>query len=511
MNARFGAVAAIRAALLMTGSTYIVFAIGLVVNALIARHLGPRDYGHYAYVVWLVGVLTIVANHGLTTTGIRFVAEALGQARDADPIQRWLARWQWFSLVVVLGAFLLGYRALLPADGVDTLWVFLVVVAVATFSKAMFLFDISIGKGHGRFTIEAYSTLAVSVANAVCVLAFWWFGGSLDAFLWLFVAASIAYQVVAAWLLRRATGAPGPAPLETDLLARMRPHLMWTIVLSLVAAFSNASAEIYLLNRLVGPVEVGYFVIAVSLTRGAIDMVASGLTSVLMPVMSHAFGSGGRDRVDAILSDSLRYFQFLGLLAAGVGAFWAESVVRLVYGSDYAAVTTILQWMLVAKGATLGEAAFGALLSTTDNQRLRAMFSAGTLVASLLLAVLLVPAYGLIGALAAYVASRVVLYVAGLGLLVRMLGMRLPLRELGGLSVAALLAAAGAMLPLWWFGAGAGLAAGVVFGLLFLIAARYLGGWKLGDVSKAADFGDQYPRALGWCRGYLTRWRARLS
>ena len=549
MNSRFGSVAAIRAALLMTGSTYIAFAIGLVVNALIARHLGPRDYGHYAYVVWLVGVLTIVANNGLTTTGIRFVAEALGQDRDARPIHRWLARWQWVALVAVLAAFLAGHVALLPADGVDVLWVFLVVVAVATAAKAMFLFEISIGKGQGRFTIEAYSTLIVSVINAAVVVLFWWLGLALDAFLWLFVAASIAYWALAGWLLRRDAGDQPAAPIDADLMSRLRTHLLWTIVLAMVVAFSNASAEIYLLNRLVGPVEVGYFVIALSLTRGAIDMVASGLTSVLMPVMSHAFGAGGRERVDAILSDSLRYFQFLGLLAAGVGAFWSEAVVRLVYGADYAPVTAILQWMLIAKGATLGEAAFGALLSTTDNQRLRALFSAGTLIASLLLAVLLVPAYGLIGALAAFVASRIVLYLAGLGLLVRMLDMRVPLRALGGISLAAGLAALGAFgavrllqqatgtvatiaatsgaattdgassLPAaagnafsWWMAGGwIGIAAGLVYALLFLVAVRYLGGWERGDIGKAQAFSEQYPRALGWARGYLSRWHDRLS
>ena len=39
--AAFGRRATLRAALQMTGSTYVVYATGLIVSALVARHIGP--------------------------------------------------------------------------------------------------------------------------------------------------------------------------------------------------------------------------------------------------------------------------------------------------------------------------------------------------------------------------------------------------------------------------------------------------------------------------------------
>jgi O-antigen/teichoic acid export membrane protein len=276
-----------------------------------------------------------------------------------------------------------------------------------------------------------------------------------------------------------------------------------------VVAFGGTSVAIYLLNLLVGSAEVGYFVIATALSRGAIDLVASGLTSVLMPVMGHAFGSGGRERVGVILCDSLRYLQFLGLLAAGLGCFWAEAVVILLYGEAYQPAVAILRWLLLAAGITLGESAFGALLSTTDNQRLRAAFAASYLVVSFAAAGLLIPLYGLTGAVVACVASRLLLYGIGLAVVVRMMAIRVPWQALGKTVMASLAAAAVA-----WpasaaiGGAAGGLVAGVVYVFLLLVASRYFGVWQEKDLRMVASLGAQHPRLFGWSRTYLDRWLA---
>ena len=80
----------------------------------------------------------------------------------------------------------------------------------------------------------------------------------------------------------------------------------------------------------VGPAEVGFFAIGAALTRGGVELLASGVNSVLMPLMAHGYGQGGTTRVHAILSDSLRLYGFAGLLLAGVGFMWADVAVWLL-------------------------------------------------------------------------------------------------------------------------------------------------------------------------------------
>ncbi len=108
------------------------------------------------------------------------------------------------------------------------------------------------------------------------------------------------------------------------------------MVLAFVAALSNKSVETLLLNRFAGAEAVGFFTIGASLTRGGVELLSSGLTTILMPTMAHAFGAGGIERVNRIASNAMRYYQFVGLLLAGVGVFWAEPVIAVMYGARYA-------------------------------------------------------------------------------------------------------------------------------------------------------------------------------
>ena len=200
------------------------------------------------------------------------------------------------------------------------------------------------------------------------------------------------------------------------------------------------------------------------------------------------------------------------MLAAGVGGFWAEAVVVLIYGEAYAPVTNILRWMLFGAGMALGESAFGALLSTTDNQRLRATFAALYLGVSLVAAGLLIPAYGLTGAVIACVGARLLTYGIGLVVVVRMMAICLPWRELGNTLLAAGISAGTVALCLGedpgpWLGIGAG----VLYAVVFLGSSRYLGVWQEKDLRMIASLSDQYPHLLGWTRTYLHRWIAGLQ
>jgi O-antigen/teichoic acid export membrane protein len=386
------------------------------------------------------------------------------------------------------------------------------VIIISTGTKALYLLEISVAKGYGRYGVEATASVVVSLVNAVLVLLLYLLAASLNAYLALFAFTCAAHLGIAAHVFRRGQPAAPAGSMDADFRQRIRQHLAWTVVLTVVVAFSGTSVAIYLLNLLVGSAEVGYFVIAASLARGAIDLVASGLTSVLMPMMGHAFGSGGKQRVGALLCDSLRYLQFLGLLAAGLGAFWAEAIIHLLYGEAYAPAIVILQWMLIGTGLTLGESAFGALLSTTDNQRLRAAFAISYLVVSLAASAVLIPTYGLAGAVYACVGSRLVLYVIGLVVVVRMLAIRLPWSALGRI-----MAASGGSAALAWTIVASfprpwsGVAAGLVYVALFLASSRYVGIWQEKDVRIVAALGEQYPRVLGWSRTYLNRWIAGLQ
>ena len=512
MSNPFSGLATAKAALLMTGSTYVSFFFGLIVSAIIARAVGPEDFGRYVYIVWLSGVLVQLGNNGLNTTGIRFISESLGREskRSARAVHGWLLRLQYLCLIATTVGFLVTLPLTLPAGWNGQVVLFAGVVLVSMIAKTFYLFDVSMAKGYGQFSVEAFSTMTVSAVNLVCVLVLWLLKASLTAYLALFALTSVAYAVIVWRMLRARRIKPSGRGLDEALAPRLKNHLLWTVLLTVAAAFGNKASETYLLSQYVGPAEVGFFAIAASLTRGGVELLSAGLNTVLMPLMGHGFGAGGKERVNAILADAVRFFSFAGLLLAGVGFLWAEGAIALMYGAAYQPAVLVFKVMAVVAGVTLSQGAFGALLSTTDNQRIRAYVAVLSVALSVAAAVLLVPRYGLIGAVAAHAASSVVIFLLiGLGI-VRVFSVSLPWGALLRQTLAALLAAAGAGACLWLnTSLVMQFVAGLVYAVVFIVASFVFRSWKANDVAQLMPLADRFPKSLGRALPALLGWLQR--
>lgn len=506
----FSGVSALRGAVMVTGSTYVSYALGMLTSIVIARSLGPDDFGRYSYVVWLAGLLVVLANNGTTTTAIRFVSESLGRGSEAGAagVHGWLRRRQLASAALVAVGFLLLLPQLEPTGWSAGLGLFAAATLVAGLCKAWFIFDVSIAKGHGHYGIEAGVAASMSVASALAVLVLFALDAPLEGYVALFALVGAGHALAGLVLRRRAGLYAARLPLEPEVEPRIRAHLWWTVALALAWALGNKSIETWLLNRTAGAAAVGYFAIAAALTRGGIDLLSSGLATVLMPMMAHAQGSGGLARVRAILAVAVRCYVALGLLLAGAGVLAAPQVVALLYGGAYGDAVLPLQVMVLVGGLTVSEGAFGALLAVTDNQKLRVGFVVLSLLVTALLAVALVPRYGLMGAVAAHAASRLLVFALTWVGISRLMALRMPWRELLRLAASAAMAAVAAtalarVLPPAW----SGIAAAIVYALAYLAGSVVLGAWRSEDTVVLSGVARRFPR-IAASAGH---WKARLG
>lgn len=506
MNHLFGRAAVLRAALLTTGSTYISFVLGLLVSVLVARSLGPDDYGRYAYVVWLAGILVMLSNNGLTSTGIKFVSECLGR-QDSDGAARvhgWLRRQQMLCIGVVGVFFLCVIPFIKPSGWTGHLWVLICTVQLAAGVKALSMFNTSIAKGYGVFTIEALTNLVASVSNAVAAGMLAWLHAPTFAYVVMFAMTSVIYLTMSHGQLRRRGVLPGPARPAADLLERLKPHLWWTVGLTAITAIGSKSVDTLLLNAWVGAADVGYYAIAQGLTRGGVELLVSGLSAVAMPLMGYAFGSGEPARIRRVFEDTTRYYQFLGLIIAGVGWFWSDVVVNLMYGSRYATVVPVLRIMVISSGMLLANGAASAVLTNSDNQRFRVMVTLLSFALSASIAVALIPRFGVIGAALAQTGASVVSSLVLIVGIRKYVGLDAPWLLLMRQYVAALLAALLGFGLVWLAGArwGAWLA-GPVYALGFVVLSLFLGVWRPEEVGHLDKYVDRYPGVLGWLRRFM--------
>lgn len=479
-----GGLETVRAAALITGATYVTYALGLVVGAVIARDLGPVHFGQYAYVVWLSGMMVLFVNHALTTSGIRFVSESLGRSDRpaASNIHGWLTRWHRWSALVILLPAMLALTLLKPAGWDLGLPLLAAILVGSVVAKASYLFDISIAKGYRQFSIEAITNIGVGFINTIAALGLAWYGAPLEAYLWLFVATSFLFWGGAHWRLVRGGMRPGSGALEPDVRRRLDAHILWTILLVMVAAFNNKAIETFLLNKTANAEAVAFFAVAAALTRGGADLLVSGLSAVLMPWMAHAYGDGGSRKVVDILAETLRFFAFLGLALGGVGFFIASPAIELMYGDEYRPAIWVFQVMIVTAGLTLSEGAFGALMTTTENQQSRFVLAGISVVVTAGLALWLVPAYGLTGAVVSHAISRAFIIIWTVVWTRRHFGLRLPWPALRRLAYSAVAGVALALpFHLLVGGVAGGFLATTAFGIGYLACTLLFRAWNRSD------------------------------
>ncbi|RZL03737.1 MAG: hypothetical protein EOP36_03255 [Rubrivivax sp.] len=509
-----GRLASLRDALFITAATYVTTVMGLVVSTIIARQLGPDDFGKYSYLIWMSGLLVVFCNHGLGISGIRFVSEYMGRGQQqlARQIHGWLNKWQQISTASILLAFAVVSWWIPMAGWEYQRGLLLSILIIGVASKAAYLFDVSIAKGYKKFSVESLTNTVMSLVYAGGVGLLAWGQASLNTYAIYFGAVSFLHICMVWWLMKRNGIKSDPTPCPPDLIQRIKPHIAWTIVLVAVATLSNKTMETFLLGTQVGAREVGYFTIATTLTRGGIDLLSSSLTAMLMPIMAHAYGSGGTDKVNEILGDSVRYFLFFGLIIGGAGLIWSEPGIALLYGHQYQAVVPVLQVMVIVGGLTLPEGAFGALMSTTDNQKLRAGIATLSVVISAIAAFLLVPRYGLSGALMSHASTRVIIFLVTALWIKRSLNVGYPVSQLLRLCAAAAMAglAAWLLMPrhpsmLSQFSLGFG------YIVLFLAGSILLKAWKVKDADMVLMLAAKKPRLFGAALPWLTRWARSLA
>jgi O-antigen/teichoic acid export membrane protein len=225
--------------------------------------------------------------------------------------------------------------------------------------------------------------------------------------------------------------------------------------------------------------------------------------------MSSAFGRGGDVLVNRIFSDSVRYFAFAGLIAAGAGFWLAGPTVEVLYGPNYLPAVTAFRVMAVVSGLTLAESSFSALLSTTDRQRSRALLVAIQILITVMFAAVLIPPYGFVGALIAHATSRLIGFTLVIGWVSRTYSARLPVRQLLRLMLAAGLAAVPAWgLVEWLHGLvphALGVAAAVLYVLLLILFSLFAHCWTEVDFALITRLLDQYAPVLTRLRRWTTR------
>lgn len=423
---------------------YLEAGIGLFVGVVIARSLGPYDFGHYAFAVWLCGWLIMASNNALTTSSIKFLAEARGSGRldVAAALAQRLRRLQIASSSTVLGLFGMVVLFWQPAEWHEGIEYTLPLAVIAVWARSGFWAMGAIGKGYERFEPENIALAITALLNLALILALWILGGTMVQFFAVYALTGLCSNLLVRIGLRRCGVRPAAGPIPAETSRRFVRHVALTAGVIVLGLMSQRTVEMLLLKAYASTAVVGYFAIASTLTKGAVDLLAGGMAAVLLPAMSRAFGSGGRDSLSTMLAEATRLYWVIGLAIAGGGITVAEGAIHLLYGNRFEAAIPALMWNLVLAGMLVTHGAVAAVLTAGDRQADRIGVGLVTVMVNIGAGFALIPKFGLNGAIGSLAITQCTGFVFAWWFARRRIQTRLPLNLMARSLAAATVAAA---------------------------------------------------------------------
>ena len=379
--------------------------LGFVASLLIARALGPTDFGVYAVLAATVGIVGGLAEGGLTEAAVlRISAVWARQPRLAVERARvffWL-RIGLAALVVAVGCLLASPVAqrMLNVDEALLRWALLGIVATAMSGAVSGILQATgaFGRMSSLTLVNAGLTAVLAVALAVV--------GRLDlvaALVVLGIGTSLATFVFGRAALPKVfslTMPSGGASRGEGRALFATGRWLW---LASLFAMLTANTEVLLLDRFAALPVVGAYALALNLASKA-DIVNHSLYTVLLPGVAAL-------RSRAALKSYARRGLIRGLAIAAAMLVLIPLVplfINVFYGGAFAASVPLLQFLLVVQIFDVLVTPFLLLPLAFRQARLLAAADAARAITLVLVALLAIPTYGAVGAIAARFAARLV-------------------------------------------------------------------------------------------------------
>lgn len=372
----------------------------LLLSVVLARGLGPTQFGDYAFVTTLIYVMSLPIGQALMQLATR---ESASAHHDNDRSQlAGLLVWGWRrigAVTVVVAVFVVAVALPRATWQSADRWTLLVLVSPALPFIGAIALRAGVLAGLKRVVVAQIGELLVRPVAQLVLVCLALTAGMLDASVaaLAFTAASIAGFAMVTLLGR---DIPRALP-ASDALPRgdSRWSRAWLPFVLLVAASAlNVQIGLLLLGWLSPSDQVGAMQIAEQGSR----LVALSLTIVNMvigPYVVRAWKDFDRRQLQELSRRSARLALVVSLPVALPMVFFSGPIVGFVFGVDYKELAAIP--LAILAGAQLINVAFGSvglLLTMSGHEHDALAGLAAGLALNTVLALILIPGYGAIGA-----------------------------------------------------------------------------------------------------------------
>jgi O-antigen/teichoic acid export membrane protein len=486
----------------------------LLTAILLARYLGPTEFGTYRLVLNLVWVLEVVSVLAFPNATTKFVAELTGRAGPAAPgaVVAFFARRATLAYAAGFLMVLALRHRLADFYRSEALDVLLLPAALAVLPGLWFGILAAALQGLQRFGALGTVALTQAVATLGGTLVVLMAGGGAWELLVLAIAVNALGVVLAAGAGGHEVRPRATSRLEPELRGRMWRYSVTVGAIGLLGALLSERLEVFFLGRFWTAADVAFYSLAASLALQARRLGPSALGEVLFPVIAGLQGRRDAWGVANAYVHATRYLAMAGWPLALGGAVLAEPLTRLLFGAAYTPAAPAMAILLFTAGVlSMGHPAV-AVVYSQERHRFLVVSSLAFVALHLALDLLLIPTWAVLGAAIANAVVQAALLAVQTAAVCRWLGVRPPLGDIARSLGASVLAFAPAAALRAWLGPASPIPLGVlvvaaIAAYPWLLAA--FGALEAGDIARLRAIEGTLPGPLRAVAAPLLRGLAR--
>ncbi|MDG5819723.1 flippase [Natronococcus sp. A-GB7] len=379
------------------GGQAVVAASGVVVAVVLARLLGPTDYGLLFLALSILSIFLTFSKLGIARSAARYISEYKetnpGQVPHIVRSSFWMNA---LTIAITCLVLLFSHRAIAVRVGEPNLAPFLLLGVLYLIFETLFVYFKYMLQGFERIEHSVLVKVTRNAGTAVFAVAFVLLGFGAFGALGGYIFASFLSTVVGAVLVRDNYTESISHVMEDGLRRRIAEYSVPITATSTMANLDKGM-DIVLIGFFLNPAAVSFYVVANQITT-FIDKPMSAAGFTLSPTFGAEKAKQNTERAGRIYEYTLLTALTFYIPATAGLILVAGPVVELLFGSEYRGAVPVLQVLAVY-------AVFVAVLEITSHSldylgraRTRAVIRGVAAVCNLLLNIVLIPTVGVVGA-----------------------------------------------------------------------------------------------------------------
>jgi len=334
--------------LFSVGANVVRAAVSLVVGLLVARGLGPADFGNLAYLLGSFWAIRALLDMGTSSAFYTFIAQ-----RHRGRLY-YLVYFGWLSIQFISSVALVAL--ILPPVVVDRFWLgqereMILLAMLATFLQNQVWQTVVQMYEAVRRTISIQLTGFLIIVVHLLLIVIMLYGGwlSIRAVLWAMVGEYLVAAALLSTMLSKysTVGNSDKEHEEVSLRTVLSEYLHYCKPMVVIAVFTFCyeMADRWLLQRFGGASQQGFYQVASQLSTISL-LATTSILNILWKEVAEACERGDDSRVVVLHQKTIR---LLVLLAATVSCFlapWSEQLVGILLGNAYHSAWPVLFIML---------------------------------------------------------------------------------------------------------------------------------------------------------------------